>query len=261
MTSAYGIYTSIVGWYIGSYLERFVPLGMSDCADPEQKFASRICTVLVRAPAMKEAYDKIIDVALEKTPPVIVTHKKREGRWAFEGITGVLPVYEDIEDGAEVTWAEYKPRRKLKNLRKMIRSGEALSSQHTTASSTGWYIGNYLLRFIELDDRHNDDPERHFLAWENTIIVKAENANAAYERMIEVAAGETAPYRGGTDGVPVQWVLEGVTELWPVNEEIADGAEVTCVETLPRKLKNLRHQVYSWENWETLLSSHTIVQA
>jgi hypothetical protein len=37
-------------------------------------------------------------------------------QWIFEGVTEVLPVYEEIEDGAEIMWAEYS--RKLKTIRK-----------------------------------------------------------------------------------------------------------------------------------------------
>ncbi len=28
------------------------------------------------------------------------------GRWVFEGLTGLLPIYEKLEDGAEVLWRE-----------------------------------------------------------------------------------------------------------------------------------------------------------
>jgi len=38
-------------------------------------------------------------------------------------------------------------------------------------SPVGWYIGSYLLRFVVLGEERNDDPERKFLVWENTVLV------------------------------------------------------------------------------------------
>ena len=38
-------------------------------------------------------------------------------------------------------------------------------------SPVGWYIGSYLLRFVELNEAGNDDPDASFLVWENTVIV------------------------------------------------------------------------------------------
>jgi|GEM_PF-6522220 len=48
---------------------------------------------------------------------------------------------------------------------------------------------------------------------------------------------------GGSDAVDVQWILEGVTELLPVCEQIEDGAEIMWAEHAPRKLKNLRRWI------------------
>jgi hypothetical protein len=49
--------------------------------------------------------------------------QKRRGaevKWIFEGVTELLPVYEEREDGAEIMWSENK--QKLKKLRKRVRS-------------------------------------------------------------------------------------------------------------------------------------------
>ena len=107
-------------------------------------------------------------------------------------------------------------------------------------SPFGWYVGSYLIRFTEIDYEKNDDPEERFLSWENTIIVKADNLDHAYDKVVEVAKGDTEPYRGGKEGIPVQWVFEGITELVPIYEKLEDGAEIMWAERSPRKLKNLR---------------------
>ena len=116
-------------------------------------------------------------------------------------------------------------------------------------SPVGWFIGSYLLRFVELGEEGNDDPEARFLSWENTILVKACDITEAYEKVVKSAKKEIEPYKGGPTGVPVQWVFEGVTELLPVYEQLADGAEVMWRESKPRKLKNLRKMVRSREEW------------
>ena len=62
----------------------------------------------------------------------------------------------------------------------------------------------------------------------------------AYDKLVEVAKLEPKPDQGGPDGVSVQWVFEGVTELLPIYEELEDGSEIIWAEHAPRKLKNLR---------------------
>jgi len=86
-------------------------------------------------------------------------------------------------------------------------------------SPVGWYVGSYIICFIELNESDNNDEEKKFLAWENTKIIKA------------------------SSGVPVQWVFEGVTELLPIYEELEDGAEIMYREHKPTKLKELRKKI------------------
>lgn len=109
-------------------------------------------------------------------------------------------------------------------------------------SPYGWYVGSYLLRFIELTEEGNDDPERRFVTWENTVLVKAKNLDEAYDKVVKVAMESTEPYKGGPEGVDVQWVFEGVTDLLPIYEKIGDGAEIMWANHAPRKLKNIRKQ-------------------
>ena len=107
-------------------------------------------------------------------------------------------------------------------------------------SPVGWYVCSYLLRFVELGQPNNDDPESRFLSWENTVLIKATSIEEAYDKTIKIGEESTEPYKGGPQGVDVQWVLEGVTEVLPVYEEIEDGSEIMWNERPPRKLKSLR---------------------
>ena len=111
------------------------------------------------------------------------------------------------------------------------------------ASPVGWYYGSYLLRFMELDDAERNNPERRFLSWENTVLVKAKSIEAAYDKVQEIGRQQTRPYKGGIQGVPVQWEYLGITEILPVYEKIADGVEIAWTERAPRKLRNLKEWV------------------
>lgn len=110
-------------------------------------------------------------------------------------------------------------------------------------SPVGWYVASYLLRFVELDRKDIDDPEAKFMTWENTVLIKANDLDEAYDKTVRIAEESTEPYKGGPNGVDVQWQFEGVTQILPVYEQIEDGAEIMWAEHAPRKLKNLRKWV------------------
>lgn len=112
-------------------------------------------------------------------------------------------------------------------------------------SPVGWYLGSYLLRFVELADKHRNNPEKKFTSWENTVLVKAKSLDSAYLKVEKIAKENSKPYRGGPDNVSVRWEYLGITELLPIYEKIADGAEIAWAERSPKKLKKLKQWVKS----------------
>lgn len=127
---------------------------------------------------------------------------------------------------------------------------------HKDISPVGWYVGSYLLRFIELDATDNDDPDGEFLVWENTVIVRAANLDEAYAKVVSRASSETAPYKGGAEGVSVQWVFEGVTELLPIYEPLDDGAEIMWAEHQAVRLGELRQRARSLGDFRAYLGGN-----
>lgn len=121
------------------------------------------------------------------------------------------------------------------------------SSSSSEISPVGWYVGSYLLRFIELNESGNDDPASSFYVWENTIIIRADSLDEAYRKIVSIGKGETEPYRGGPDGVPVQWIFEGVSELLPIYEPLEDGAEIMWADRGSVELSKLRKRAMSLE--------------
>ena len=116
LTSKYDSNVSPVGWYIGTYQLRFVELDRTDIEDDEARFLIWENTVLVKASSLERAHDKVTEIGNEHTDPYKGGPEHVDVQWYFEGILELLPIYEEIEDGCEVMWAERHPR-KLKNIR------------------------------------------------------------------------------------------------------------------------------------------------
>ncbi len=112
-----------------------------------------------------------------------------------------------------------------------------------STSPIGWYVASYLIRFVELDEPAQQSGDDRVLAWENTIIVRADNIEHAYDKVIETADQFTKSYKGGPEGVDVKWELEGVTELLPIYEDLEDGSEIMYKEHSRKKLKTLRKKI------------------
>ena len=104
-------------------------------------------------------------------------------------------------------------------------------------------MSSYLLRFVEINARGNNNPRQRFVAWENTVLIKASSIEQAYEKVVKLGRAASKPYRGGPKRVPVRWPFEGVTELLPVYEKPEDGAEIMWAAHRPRMLKTLRRLV------------------
>jgi hypothetical protein len=118
---AYDKNKSPVNWYLVSYLLRFTELEDPRKNDDEARFMSWENTILVNATSLGDAYEKGKKVARENAKPYKGGPKSAPVQWKLVGITQVLPIYEALEDGSEIAWAERAPR-KLKNLKQMVGS-------------------------------------------------------------------------------------------------------------------------------------------
>jgi len=118
-----------------------------------------------------------------------------------------------------------------------------MKENDSNISPVGWYVGSYLIRFIEVEDEHNEEENEEFLSWENTVIVKAKDLEEAYRKVEKIGKEHDSPYRGGEKGILVNWIYEGVTSLLPIYEELEDGAEIMFSEAESTKLGDLRRMV------------------
>ena len=120
---------------------------------------------------------------------------------------------------------------------------EFLMPWDKNCSPVGWYVASYLQRFIEIGRKGNGYPSRRFLAWENTVLIKAKDLDEAYAKVVKIGRAKAKPYRAGPKGIPARWVFEGVTQLLPLYEKIDDGAEIMWAEHTPKMLKTFRRMV------------------
>ena len=116
---------SPVGWYVASYLLRFVEIQAPRNDHPRRKYRSWENTVLVKARSLEDAYAKVTKIGRAKTTPYRGGPKRIPVRWVYEGVTDLLPVYDKLRDGAEIMWTERTPRT-VKTLRMLVKSKKAL---------------------------------------------------------------------------------------------------------------------------------------
>lgn len=98
---------SLYGWWIASYLER---ASWDDEPSPgeDEPCLAWENTVIVKAVDREEAFAKVARLASDDGATFEdATQPSRRGRWVFEGLTSLLPIYEELGDGCEVQWTEH----------------------------------------------------------------------------------------------------------------------------------------------------------
>lgn len=96
------------GWWIASYIERF------EYEDEDKNNVNRRClawenTIILKARNREEAFRKAEKIGrIGNKNERYTTRSGRKGGWRYEGLTSLLPIYEEIEDGAEILWKEYE---------------------------------------------------------------------------------------------------------------------------------------------------------
>jgi hypothetical protein len=109
---------SPVGWYLATYQLRFIELAQMDNEDLKRRFLTWENTILVKASQIDDAYDKAVQFGLQSTTPYKGGPTGVDVQWVFEGILSLLPIYEELEDGSELSWAESK--RALSTIRRRV---------------------------------------------------------------------------------------------------------------------------------------------
>lgn len=94
------------GWWVASYIERFEPENETS-ENPNRRCLAWENTIIINARNREEAFRKA-----EKTGKLgnclESTINGRKGVWRYEGLTSLLAIYDELEDGAEILWNEHK---------------------------------------------------------------------------------------------------------------------------------------------------------
>tara|TARA_R110002020_G_scaffold17804_10_gene63148 strand:+ start:25442 stop:25849 length:408 start_codon:yes stop_codon:yes gene_type:complete len=92
-------------WYIVEIIEKCEPVERN-----EKQELRRVITWgnhhLIKADSPEKAFDKAVKLGKEAEYK-FTNSDKIEMEWIFVGIGELLPIYEDIEDGAELMWNDY----------------------------------------------------------------------------------------------------------------------------------------------------------
>ena|ERR1017187_4956102 len=76
---------------------------------------------LLRAKSREEAFRKAMEFGRVGDPS-----KTHGGEWRFVGISMLLPVYDEIEDGAEILWKD-RGRLPVRRIKKLVKSKTQLT--------------------------------------------------------------------------------------------------------------------------------------
>ncbi len=92
-------------WYLADIVERAEMVG-DDKTNPNRRCLTWVNSVLIQATSVEEAYDKAIKIGKKN---YTLRYKAASGRicsWKVLGLSSLLPIYEDIEDGAEIAFTD-----------------------------------------------------------------------------------------------------------------------------------------------------------
>lgn len=117
------------GWWLASYIQRF------EFKDAQPKSLSARClawenTILVKAKNRELAYRKAVAIGKQNSAVKWSRYGSppgRLGRWKFEGITSFVPIYEELQDGSEISWDEHRGTT-LGAVRKRVKSKQELDT-------------------------------------------------------------------------------------------------------------------------------------
>lgn len=100
--------TSPYGWWVATLVERF-EYDHEDKNNPRRRCRAWTNTVIFKAEDREEAYSKAIEYGeLTKTDKCDWSDDKgRKGKWIFEGLSSLLPIYDELDpEGTEILFED-----------------------------------------------------------------------------------------------------------------------------------------------------------
>jgi hypothetical protein len=120
------------GWWVASYIERAVWDDKPN-PSPNSRCLSWENTIVLQAPDREAAYAKAVFLASQHSSEFMDDSRSRKGHWIFEGLTSLLPIYDELEDGAEILWVEHR-NRTIRKIQSRVKQKEQLEAFDDTPS-------------------------------------------------------------------------------------------------------------------------------
>ena len=122
---------------------------------------------------------------------------------------------------------------------------------HRNRSPDGWWIASYVERTCWDDEPLDDDTVRSRV-WENTIILQADDREAAYEKAVRLASKDESVFDDGNiNGRKGFWRFAGLSSLVAIYDELEDGAEVTWIDHGVMSFREIKRMVKEKHALET----------
>jgi Domain of unknown function (DUF4288) len=114
------------GWWVATYIER---AAWNDERKPTKngRYLFWENTFILKARNREQAYKKTVRLGSQNRS--VFEHAKtgRKEHWEFFGLTSLLPIYEKLEDGAEIFWREF-PSSTLRSMTSKIKKKQKLEA-------------------------------------------------------------------------------------------------------------------------------------
>lgn len=114
---------SPVNWYLASILLR-IEVGKKDQSRENRRCDAWENKILVKAKNPDEAYRKALKIGKSEEQEYLNTEGDSV-KFTFEGLTSLLPIYEELEDGSELEWSEFE-NRSVKKIKSWVKSKQDL---------------------------------------------------------------------------------------------------------------------------------------
>lgn len=112
------------GWWIAVLIERYEHFD-EDVTNSNRRCTCWRNTIIIKARDRNEAYRKAVAQGKLGEGTVCGLEHDRQGHWVFEGLSSLLPIYEKLEDGAEILWEENK-NMAVKTVKALVRDKKEL---------------------------------------------------------------------------------------------------------------------------------------
>ena len=114
------------GWWIATYIER-AAWDDEPHPSPNSRCLAWENTIILQAPDREAAYAKAVSLASQYSSEFEDDSGNRKGHWVYEGLTSLLPIHDELQDGAEILWVEHR-NRTVRKVRSWVRRKEQLEA-------------------------------------------------------------------------------------------------------------------------------------